>query len=163
MPEHAWRKALPIPIGAAIALVLGLNLHFSGFFDPAAGAEDPYLEALATHLQDNGARFYGAYWCPACQKQKALFTASADRLPYVECTPGGRDGPRARRLPHSEHPGISDVDHRRAALHRGGGRRAAWPCVELQLEPDDAGNSTGGVSRNAASKQTTQGIRPEDR
>ena len=95
MPEHAWRKALPIPIGAAIALVLGLNLHFSGFFDPAAGAEDPYLEALATHLQDSGARFYGAYWCPACQKQKALFTASADRLPYVECTPGGRDGPRA--------------------------------------------------------------------
>ena len=95
MPEHAWRKALPLPVGAAVALVLGLHLHFSGIFDPAAGPEDPHLEALATHLHDSGARFYGAYWCPACQEQKALFTASADRLPYVECTPEGRSGPRA--------------------------------------------------------------------
>ena len=95
MPEHAWGKALPLPIGALIALVLGLHLHFSGAFDPAAGPEDPYLKALATHLQESGARFYGAYWCPACQEQKVLFTASAERLPYVECTPGGRGGPRA--------------------------------------------------------------------
>ena len=95
MPEHAWPKALPLPVGAALALVLGLHLHFSGLFDPAAGPEDPHLKALATHLHDSGARFYGAYWCPACQEQKALFTASADRLPYVECTPGGRGGPRA--------------------------------------------------------------------
>ena len=95
MPEHAWPSALPLPIGAALALVLGLHLHFSGIFDPAAGPEDPHLEALATHLRDSGARFYGAYWCPACQEQKALFTASVDRLPYVECTPGGRSGPRA--------------------------------------------------------------------
>ncbi len=95
MPEHAWGKALPLPAGAAIALVLGLHLHFSGLFDPAAGPEDPYLKALATHLRDSGARFYGAWWCPACQEQKALFTASVDRLPYVECTPGGRGGPRA--------------------------------------------------------------------
>ena len=95
MPEHAWRKALPLPIGAAVALVLGLQLHFSGLFDPAAGPEDPYLKSLATHLHHSGARFYGAYWCPACQEQKKLFTASVDRLPYVECTPDGRGGPRA--------------------------------------------------------------------
>ena len=93
--EHAWQKALPFPMGAAIALVLGLHLHFSGIFDPAAGPEDPYLKTLATHLQDSGAHFYGAYWCPACQQQKALFTASVDRLPYIECTPEGRGGPRA--------------------------------------------------------------------
>ena len=95
MPEHSWRKALPLPVGAAIALALGLHLHFSGIFDPADGPEDPYLKALATHLHDSGARFYGAYWCPACEEQKALFTASVDRLPYVECTPQGRSGPRA--------------------------------------------------------------------
>ena len=95
MAEHGWRKALPLPVGAAIALVLGLHLHFSGLFDAAAGPEDPYLEALATHLHDSGARFYGAYWCPACQEQKALFTASVDRLPYVECSPEGRGGSRA--------------------------------------------------------------------
>ena len=95
MPEHAWRKALPLPIGAAVALVLGLQLHFSGVFDPAAGPEDPRLKALATHLDESGARFYGAYWCPACQERKKLFTASVDRLPYIECTPEGRGGPRA--------------------------------------------------------------------
>ena len=95
MPEHAWRRALPLPVGAAVAVVLGLQLHFSGVFDPAAGPEDPYLKALATHLHESGARFYGAYWCPACQEQKDLFTASVDRLPYVECTPEGRGGPRA--------------------------------------------------------------------
>ena len=95
MPEHAWRKALPLPTSAAIALILGLQLHFSGIFDPAAGPEDPYLRSLATHLHDSDARFYGAFWCPACQEQKALFTASADRLPYVECTPDGRNKPRA--------------------------------------------------------------------
>lgn len=95
MPGHAWRKALPLPIGAVVAVVLGLQLHFSGAFDPAAGPEDPHLKALATHLRDSGARFYGAYWCPACQEQKELFTASVDRLPYIECTPEGRGGPRA--------------------------------------------------------------------
>ena len=95
MPEHAWRKALPLPAGAAVAVVLGLQLHFSGVFDPAAGPEDPHLKALATHLRDSGARFYGAYWCPACQEQKEIFTASVDRLPYIECTPEGRGGPRA--------------------------------------------------------------------
>ena len=95
MPEHAWRKALPLPAGAAVAVVLGLQLHFSGVFDPAAGPEDPHLKALATHLHESGARFYGAYWCPACQEQKELFTASLDRLPYIECTPEGRGGPHA--------------------------------------------------------------------
>ncbi len=91
--EQGWRKALQFPVGAAIVLALGLHLHFSGLFDPAAGPEDPYLKALATHLQDSGARFYGAHWCRACQDQKALFTASAKRLPYTECAPSGPNGP----------------------------------------------------------------------
>lgn len=93
MPEHAWAKALPAPLGAALVIVFVLALHFSGIFDPAAGPEKPQLKALAIHLSDSGAHFFGTYWCPTCQQQKALFEASADRLPYVECTPGGRNGP----------------------------------------------------------------------
>ncbi len=92
MQEHTWAKSLPVPVGSAIVIVFGLFLHFSGLFDPAAGPEKPYLKALAIHLHDSGARFYGAYWCPACKQQKALFEASAERLPYVECTPNGRKG-----------------------------------------------------------------------
>ena len=94
MPEHAWAKALPTPVGVSALVVLVMSLHFSGVFDPAAGPEKPYLKALAVHLRDSGARFYGAYWCPACQEQKELFEASAGRLPYVECTPNGRKGAR---------------------------------------------------------------------
>jgi len=93
MPEHGWANTLPTPIGSAVVVVLVLALHFGGVFDPAAGPEKPQLKALAVHLGESGARFFGTYWCPNCQQQKALFEASAERLPYVECTPGGRGGP----------------------------------------------------------------------
>jgi hypothetical protein len=49
------------------------------------------LDAFATCIKDSGATFYGAFWCPHCQNQKALFGSSAKLLPYVECsTPDGR-------------------------------------------------------------------------
>jgi uncharacterized membrane protein len=92
MAEHAWAKSLPVPAGAALLVVLFLFMHFGGFFNPASGPEKPYLKALATHLRDIDARFYGAYWCPTCQDQKKVFEASAHRLPYVECSPEGRTG-----------------------------------------------------------------------
>ena len=74
----------------AVLIVVGLHLHYSGVFDASAGPEDPQLKALAVHLEKTGAKFYGAYWCPRCQEQKALFASSAKRLPYVECSSGGR-------------------------------------------------------------------------
>ena len=85
-----WRTSLKEALVMAVFLVGGLHLHYSGVFDAAAGPEDPQLQALATHLTDSGVKFYGAYWCPRCQEQKALFEASAKRLPYVECSSGGR-------------------------------------------------------------------------
>jgi len=51
----------------------------------ATGPASPYQEALARHLRDSGARFYGASWCPACREQKRLFGTAASELPYVEC------------------------------------------------------------------------------
>ncbi|MCT0225842.1 hypothetical protein [Synechococcus sp. CS-1328] len=43
-------------------------------------------KALTEHLRAKGVLFYGAWWCPACFKQKSLFGKEAgDRLPYVEC------------------------------------------------------------------------------
>lgn len=85
-----WSTSLKEALVIAVLLVGGLHLHYSGVFDAAAGPEDPQLQALAIHLADKGARFYGAYWCPRCQEQKAVFEASAQRLPYVECSSGGR-------------------------------------------------------------------------
>ncbi|MBY0328777.1 hypothetical protein K2Q02_01650 [Patescibacteria group bacterium] len=43
-------------------------------------------DGLAQCLTDSGAKFYGAFWCPHCQAQKALFGKSAKLLPYVECS-----------------------------------------------------------------------------
>jgi hypothetical protein len=43
-------------------------------------------DAFATCLKDKGAVFYGAFWCPHCNNNKALFGDSKDLLPYVECS-----------------------------------------------------------------------------
>ena len=44
------------------------------------------LDAFAKCLKENGAVFYGAFWCPHCQNQKTMFGKSAKYLPYVECS-----------------------------------------------------------------------------
>ncbi len=85
-----WSTSLKEALVIAVILIGGLHLHYSGVFDAAAGPEDPQLQALAIHLADKGVKFYGAYWCPRCQEQKAMFEASAERLPYIECSSGGR-------------------------------------------------------------------------
>jgi len=48
--------------------------------------------ALARHLKQIGAKFYGAYWCPYCAKQKELFGKEAfSQIDYVECDPAGQN------------------------------------------------------------------------
>lgn len=44
------------------------------------------LEGFASCLKEKGVKFYGAFWCPHCQKQKALFGSSEKMLPYIECS-----------------------------------------------------------------------------
>lgn len=49
------------------------------------------LDTFASCIKDSGALFYGAFWCPHCQNQKAMFGRSAKLLPYLECsTPDGK-------------------------------------------------------------------------
>jgi uncharacterized membrane protein len=46
--------------------------------------------ALAAHLQQIGAKMYGAYWCPHCHDQKQLFGKEAfSKIEYIECSPNG--------------------------------------------------------------------------
>lgn len=48
-------------------------------------------DGFAQCLKDKGATFFGAFWCPHCQAQKARFGKSAKYLPYIECsTPDSR-------------------------------------------------------------------------
>ena len=49
------------------------------------------LDKFAQCLKAKGALFYGAFWCPHCQRQKALFGESVKYLPYIECSkPDGK-------------------------------------------------------------------------
>jgi hypothetical protein len=51
--------------------------------------------ALVEHLVKSGAKFYGAYWCSHCSKQKSMFGAvAAAKLPYVECAKDGENSQR---------------------------------------------------------------------
>ncbi len=94
-------------IVAGLPAVLGgvLTITAAAHAGPSGGSTTPTLgEALAPstgdqlqlteHLRRIGAIFYGAWWCPACFRQKSLFGQQAgDRLPYVECdkTDQGRE------------------------------------------------------------------------
>ncbi|MEB3260015.1 MAG: hypothetical protein VKP63_05230 [Cyanobacteriota bacterium] len=74
----------PAPGSGAIAAAEGTSTT-----QPLGEALKPSTaqqQALADHLRQRGAVFYGAWWCPACFKQKNLFGQQAgNALPYVEC------------------------------------------------------------------------------
>lgn len=72
-------------------MTLGVIVAASGYFLLVASSTPGGLEAFAQCLRQKHALFYGAFWCPHCQEQKALFGTSQRSLPYVECsTPDGR-------------------------------------------------------------------------
>ncbi len=103
MLSPARRRHLHRAVAAAIA-VGALHLYYSDMFAPR---ESPRLQALASHLRLSGARFYGTYWCGTCQEQKQLFGSSAKRLPFIECTPNGRNGlvaPACQRAQVNSYP-----------------------------------------------------------
>lgn len=45
---------------------------------------------FAQCIKDSGAEFYGAFWCPHCQDQKAAFGNAKKLLPYIECSNADR-------------------------------------------------------------------------
>jgi len=73
----------------ALGLLAVLQMSAMGLLERR---EDPRLRALAAHLEQSGVIFYGASWCANCTEQKRLFGAAGKRLPYVECSPNGRNG-----------------------------------------------------------------------
>lgn len=61
------------------------------------------LENFAKCLTQKGMRFYGAFWCGWCKKQKELFGEAAQYLPYIECS-----DPETRQLtPECQEAGIT--------------------------------------------------------
>ena len=94
-PARGGARGLPLAVlggGAAVAAIV------LGAFVFAAGPEGatPYQLALARHLAQSKAVFYGAFWCPHCQEQKHKFGGAAAVLPYVECDPKGTNAQTER-------------------------------------------------------------------
>jgi uncharacterized membrane protein len=93
--NFSWGRWLKFSLPPAVAVILVLHLNYIGMFGQVPAEEDPQARALASYLSEQGAKFYGAYWCPHCQQQKEIFGLSAKRLPYVECSPDGQRSPQA--------------------------------------------------------------------
>lgn len=67
-----------------ILLVIVLVVVLGVFANKPAGPSK--YAPLAQCLKDSGAEFYGAFWCPHCQAQKAAFGSAKKLLPYIECS-----------------------------------------------------------------------------
>ncbi len=76
-------------IGLLILGIIGLVLLQNKGASPAQTGK---YDALAQCIKASGANFYGAFWCPHCQAQKAMFGSSAKYLPYVECSTPDANG-----------------------------------------------------------------------
>ena len=72
---------------AVLVLVVG-GVGASFFVKAGPGNLDPLVQCIA----NNGIKFYGAFWCPHCQRTKAEFGSSAHLLPYVECSTADGQG-----------------------------------------------------------------------
>jgi uncharacterized membrane protein len=92
--NFSWRRWLSGRVPAAALLVFVLHLQY--VVVPTVPV-NPMAGPLAEHLTKIGAKFYGASWCDHCQQQKKYFGEFADRLPYIECKPGGPSAPLTRQ------------------------------------------------------------------
>lgn len=85
------RKLSALVPGALTAAILA-PLGAAFIYAMPAGGGGGFEAALARHLREQGAVMYGAYWCPRCTEQKALFGDAAKDIPYVECAKDGVNG-----------------------------------------------------------------------
>ncbi|OGF89436.1 hypothetical protein A3I27_01540 [Candidatus Giovannonibacteria bacterium RIFCSPLOWO2_02_FULL_43_11b] len=80
-------KTKKIIIWTVVIIALAASAYY---FIKEASKPGKY-DDFAVCLNNKGAVFYGTFWCPYCQKQKAMFGKSANLLPYEECsTPDGK-------------------------------------------------------------------------
>ena len=73
-------KFFVIFVVITVLIVGGLGFYLSRSSGPSK------FDGFAQALKDRGAKFYGAFWCPHCQAQKAEFGTAKKYLPYIECS-----------------------------------------------------------------------------
>jgi glutaredoxin len=82
-------KGLCSRLASLAALVTVLSA--CGASSSAISSSPSYESQLADHLTQTNSIMYGAYWCPHCADQKALFKEAAGQLTYVECAADGQN------------------------------------------------------------------------
>ena len=73
-------------IGYALLWLAVIAIIVFGAVWLVKGGSKQNLDEFAQCIEQSGAKFYGAFWCPHCHNQKELFGDSVDYLPYVECS-----------------------------------------------------------------------------
>ncbi len=81
--KHPLTKKITIGF-AGVLLIAGVTI-LAIFVIGSINKPGPY-DQFTQCLSDKGTKFYGAFWCPHCVRQKALFGKSAPLLPYIECS-----------------------------------------------------------------------------
>ena len=75
-------KIKPSHVTIGILIICAILL-VTYFVSGPSGKYDDFARCITL----SGAKFYGAWWCPHCQEQKAMFEGSDKYLPYIECSP----------------------------------------------------------------------------
>ena len=88
--EVKSRRKFPLFLVISIIIVI-LIIFFAVRAFSGPGKYDTFAQCLT----DNGAKMYGAYWCPHCIEQKKLFGKSFNNVNYIECSLPNRGGQNA--------------------------------------------------------------------
>lgn len=75
-----------------VAVVAIVSIAWFGFNSLKEVEVNPEARAVAEWLKTSGVKFYGAYWCPACETQKEFFGDAVSLLPYIESSMPNRSG-----------------------------------------------------------------------
>ena len=74
-----------------LGILLLIAAAFAGAYALGRRRRGTRLNGFAQCLAAKQTKMYGAFWCPHCADQKALFASSFQFVPYVECgIPGSR-------------------------------------------------------------------------
>ena len=103
-----------------LAGLIGLTILIAGC---SSGPPSGHYDSFAQCLTDEGAIFYGAYWCNHCEKVKKSFGDSIQYVTYVECDPKGVGGDPDRCLEN-------DIEAYATFVFKDGTRLVGEPSLE---------------------------------
>ena len=66
-------------------------MSFLGYVFTGYSVKENNLDGFAQCLSERGVKFFGAYWCANCDKQKQLFGSSIRYVNYIECDPNSEN------------------------------------------------------------------------